>query len=58
LLYVDHHPATLARDKNFNATLLAALREALAPEIVAEAATWGKAKQVTRRQHHCNQPKR
>src|SRR5262245_56356249 len=45
LLYVDQHPAALARDKNFNATLLAALREALAPEIFT-AAAWGKTKQL------------
>src|SRR5262245_29933056 len=46
LLYVDQHPAALARDKNFNATLLAAWREALAPEIYTEAAAWGKTKQL------------
>jgi tetratricopeptide (TPR) repeat protein len=46
LLYVGQHPATLARDKNFNATLLTALREALAPEIHTEAAAWGKTKQL------------
>jgi tetratricopeptide (TPR) repeat protein len=46
LLYVDQHPAALARDKNFNATLLAALREALAPEIIIEAVAWGKTKQL------------
>jgi hypothetical protein len=36
----------LARDKNFNATLLTAWREALAPEIITEAAAWGKTKQL------------
>ena len=46
LLYVDQHPAALARDKNFNATLLTALREALASEIITEAAAWGKTKQL------------
>lgn len=46
LLYVDQHPATLARDKNFNTTLLAACREALAPAIITEAAAWGKTKQL------------
>jgi len=46
LLYVDQHPAALARDKNFNATLLTALREALAREIITEAAAWGKTKQL------------
>ena len=46
LLYVDQHPAALARDKNFNATLLAAWRESLAPEIITEAAVWGKTKQL------------
>jgi len=30
LLYVDQHPATLARDKHCNATLLATWREAFA----------------------------
>jgi hypothetical protein len=38
LLHVDHHPAALARDKNFNAPLLAALREALAPASITAAA--------------------
>ena len=46
LLYVDHHPATLARDKNFNTTLLAAWRETIAPTILADAAVWGKTKQL------------
>jgi len=46
LLYVDQHPAALARDKHFNATLLAAWRQALAPEIIAEAVAWGKTKQL------------
>jgi hypothetical protein len=46
LLYVDQHPAALARDKHFNATLLIALREALAPEIITEAVAWGKTKQL------------
>jgi len=46
LLYVDQHPAALARDKNFNATLLAAWREALAPEIFTAAAAWGNTKQL------------
>ena len=46
LLYVDQHPATLARDKHFNATLLAAWREALAPEILTKAGAWGKTKQL------------
>jgi hypothetical protein len=46
LLYVDQHPAALARDKNFNATLLAAWRKALAPEIFTAAAAWGKTKQL------------
>jgi len=36
----------LARDKNFNATLLAAWRKALAPEIFTAAAAWGKTKQL------------
>jgi predicted ATPase/DNA-binding winged helix-turn-helix (wHTH) protein len=46
LLYVDQHPAALARDKNFNTTLLTAWRESLAPEILTEAAAWGKTKQL------------
>jgi hypothetical protein len=46
LLYVDHHPATLARDKNFNAALLTRLRETLPPAILIEAAAWGKTKQL------------
>jgi tetratricopeptide (TPR) repeat protein len=41
LLYVDQHPAALAWDKQFNAPLLAAWREALAPERITEAAAWG-----------------
>jgi predicted ATPase/DNA-binding winged helix-turn-helix (wHTH) protein len=46
LLYVDQHPAALARDKNFNAMLLTAWRESLAPAIFTEAAAWGKTKQL------------
>jgi hypothetical protein len=38
LLYVDQHPAILARDKHFNATLLATLRETLGPAIISAAA--------------------
>jgi len=46
LLYVDQHPATLARDKHFNATLLATLRGALGPENITAAAAWSKTKQL------------
>jgi MFS family permease len=46
LLCVDQHPATLARDKHFNATRLAPWRETLGPAIIAAAAAWGKTKQL------------
>jgi tetratricopeptide (TPR) repeat protein len=46
LLYVDQHPAALAQDKHFNATLLAAWRQTLAPEILTEATAWATTQQL------------
>jgi ATP/maltotriose-dependent transcriptional regulator MalT len=46
LLYVDSHPATLPFYKAFNATLLSALRDASAHDVIAAARAWGKAKQL------------
>jgi tetratricopeptide (TPR) repeat protein len=46
LLYVDQHPAALARDKHFNTTLLAALGQACASDMLTEAAAWGKTQQL------------
>jgi predicted ATPase len=40
LLFVEQHPATMARDKRFNEPLLNELRAELPPEIVDEAAQW------------------
>lgn len=39
LLYVEQHPATLARDKAYNQPLLAELRSEL-PALLEQAATW------------------
>lgn len=39
LLYVEQHPASLARDKTYNQPLLAELRSEL-PALFEQAATW------------------
>ena len=44
LLYVAHHPTTLAWDRSFNQALLSALCDELGADAVAEAEAWRRAK--------------